>query len=318
MIKFRIIKKELTESLQTLSQILDRNTDENKSIVEKCRTIVTNLYNYYVSQSPCAIKYKYEVDQYLAAQNLESSKKLLTSLIVRLKYVEYRRVTLDPDKPLDAELITQYNNELIALKKVINCLSLLISNPPKTIINNTVLDILDELDKIMCKKGIIDITEENENLTMMENVFGSEYEFSLRALKNYRIIKAMGYIRMLKKEENEGDDHNRNFGKKGTFDGDHQQEDVTYNFTKHSQFERLWQIRKPNDKTFQFTAKDYLILPDSIDSAEFYNPAKQVNISDSIVTVVSLVYYDITKNFFTPADNDVFKKISIQPTFYIF
>lgn len=309
-------QKELTESLQTLSEALDRNND--KGIVEKCWTIAANLYNYYVSQSPTAIKHKSEVDQYLAAtQNLESSKKLLTSLVVRLKYVEYRSVTLDPEKTLDAELITQYSNEQSALKKVINCLNLLISNPPKTIINNAVLDIFDELDKIMCAKGVVDITEADEHLTMTEKVFGNDYEFSLRALKNYRIIKAMAYIRMLKKEEHEGDDHNRNFGKKGTFDGDHQQEDVTYNFTKHSQFERLWQIRKPNDKTFQFTARDYLILPDSIDSTEFYNPAKQVNIAPSIVTLVSRLY-DITKNFFTPEDNVVFKKLAFSPLFIYF
>ncbi len=128
----------------------------------------------------------------------------------------------------------------------------------------------------------------------------------------------MGYIRVLKKLENEGDDHNRNFGKKGAFDNDRTQEDVTYFFTKHSPVETWLDKRRPKESTFKFTARDFVILPHAKDAKPFYMPTEQIDVNESIVTTVALFYRDLRKNFFTTKDNEVFKKLATIPLFEYF
>ncbi len=74
------IHKEVIESLQTLSQLLERNiTDEHTSYLERCKNGAVTLYNYYWNRAPTAVKCKPIVDQFLISKNteIESLESLL-------------------------------------------------------------------------------------------------------------------------------------------------------------------------------------------------------------------------------------------------
>ncbi len=172
----------------------------------------------------------------------------------------------------------------------------------------------DQKELIKSVTGYAYPQDEVDNTELKAMVFGKPFILKVKAFRNFCNVTGaitgacVGYL-----HENY-DHHSRNTSKDGKLiDFDKYKWWLTYLFNVPGLLEKFFSPNKPLD--FVITENDIRNFPNIQDAlpAFGYWLTKQTYIAQSQIDRVSTtLLLDISKNFFTPQDNEVFKKLAIH------
>jgi len=291
----------LQDAIKELMQVTDRSSQQtqNGSFLNIGLQYSKNIYNFYASSAPTAVKFREDLLTFMKMEGKYSQD----SLFALKKLLQTRREHILKD----IHNTSQYGNELQLLENAVLCADYLFKNTDS--IMPETIDKLEELDRIVRAKKL-DLNTLNENHVITAKIFANDFQIKVKSLKNYRIVKGQAIGECTRYIGKDPDGHNRNMNKYGQIiDFDMAKLNLLFRFRNRGLMDRMF--REPGKKSFIVTERDIRFFPDIRDADFFYWPTKQSSVTQSVVDTIPKIF----ENFFTQHDNEVYKKLASNPIF---
>ncbi len=291
----------LQKILDELIRLTDRTSQQNQSesFLNRGMQVTKNFFNSHANSASTAVNFHED----LLAFNKNKNKFTQDALFSLKKTLQARKDHIQKN----IYNTSQYNSELTALGNAILRTDFLFKNAYS--LTSESIARLEELDRIARVKGK-DLNALNENNLLSARLFEHEFKVRVKALKNYRIVKGQAIGECARFIGKDPDGHNKNMNKYGQIiDFDMAKLNLLFRFRHRGLLDRM--LREPSKKTFVVTERDIRFFPDIRDADFFYWPTKQSNMTQSVVDTIPKLF----ENFFTPRDNEIYKKLAYNQVF---
>jgi hypothetical protein len=318
--------KELKSTLEKLSPLLNRDSDQNSTFLNSAYQATKNGLNYLCYwKSNSAAQVKPIIDKFTKDQNsVEDVEKIIKVLKARSVHIKNQTNN------------SIYTEELNLIDSALSFADYIFRHPNKKIININVAKRYKKLEQILRQKKI-DLTEQTL-LSIMLVKYGTDnlqlelqklrQEFALteedlqaivnieaKHLRKYRIHMGNGKGLEMARIQCDSDRHINNMDLYGNqIDFDHFKEQFLFYFTQHYLVD--WVFRKPNAATFIYTERDSRFFPILVDAAPWYFPTRKTKINKSIIDALDPIY-NIGFNLFSDEHNEIYAKFAVSLLFHM-
>lgn len=254
------------------------------------------------------ISFQTDLDKF----RINKLEAMLATLKGRLNHISDSRYKLNHSEEKLKDFIEGISDESMvltqAIKNITAILKLKTNDHTKEI---TIVEMEQLYKKLKALK--VNLSKYNEDDMLKLKMDNKKYRIKMKDLKNYGILRGLGTSLITRYIFKEVDNHRNNMSKFGPIiDFDMCKFNILHRFKKSTILDKLF--RTPTKTTFIVTERDIRNFPDIKDADLYYWPTKQTKVNQSVLDAIARVF-DITKNFFTPHDNEVYKKLAKNPIF---